>query len=349
MALWLVRAGRAGEHETRFFQDGRIYLTWGGGLDSIDLSVARDYEQIKKIVFDTYPSESRNRLQNHSGQIWAFVIPMVSGDLVALPRKQKAMIAIGEVTGAYKYDPGADIPYRHSHTVRWLNTEVPRSAFDQDLLYSLGAFMSVCQITRNNAEQRVRAMSLSGWQPSSKPAASLSGVKIDGAQAEGSVDLERLGRDQIAQLIEQRFKGHEMTRLVDAILTSQGYTTYRSPPGPDRGVDILAAPAPLGFGRPRICVQVKSQSSPVDSPTLHQLVGSMQNVQADQGLLVSWGGFKSSVDREVPNQFFRVRLWDQDDLIEQMLAAYERLPDDLRAEIPLKRVWTIAAQEDEEK
>src|SRR5207244_7723358 len=47
-------------------------------------------------------------------------------------------------------------------------------------------------------------------------------------------------------------------------------------------------------------MQVKSQESPVDTPTLHQLVGSMQNVGADQGLLVAWGGFKSSVDRETP-------------------------------------------------
>jgi hypothetical protein len=45
-----------------------------------------------------------------------------------------------------------------------------------------------------------------------------------------AVDLERLGRDQIAQLIEQRFKGREMTRLVDAIDVA-GYTTYESAPG----------------------------------------------------------------------------------------------------------------------
>jgi len=55
----------------------------------------------------------------------------------------------------------------------------------------------------------------------------------------------------------------------------------------------------------------------IDRPTLDQLIGAMQNVQADQGLFVSWGGFKSSVDREVPAQFFRVRLWDQKALIEQ--------------------------------
>lgn len=74
----------------------------------------------------------------------------------------------------------------------------------------------------------------------------------------------------------------------------------------------------------------------------------MQNVQADQGLLVAWGGFKSSVDREALTQFFRVRLWDQDDLIDQLLVQYDKLSDELRAELPLKRVWTVAGPETEE-
>jgi restriction system protein len=164
-----------------------------------------------------------------------------------------------------------------------------------------------------------------------------------------ALDIEQLARDQIATLIGRKFRGHDMTRLVDALLKAQGYTTYVSPPGPDRGVDILAAPGPLGFGTPRICVQVKSQDSPVDSPTLNQLIGSMQNVHADQGLLVAWGGFKPSVDREVATQFFRVRLWDQDALIGQLLEHYERLDEDLRAELPLKRVWMMAAQDEEDE
>jgi restriction system protein len=346
MALWLVRGGRDGDHEARFFADGRIYLTWVG-LEDRDLSGAEDYEGIKRIVFETYPAEGKNKLQNHSGQIWAFVVPMKAGDLVAVPRKRKSMIAIGEITTPYAYDLKGEPLYRHYHSVKWLNTDAPRSAFGQDLLYSLGAFMTICQVSKNDAEQRVRAIA-QGRSDLAPIRAATASVPTDIAEDESIKDLGQLGRDQIAQLISRRFKGHEMTRLVDAILASQGYTTYVSPPGPDRGVDILAAPAPLGFGRPRICVQVKSQDSPVDSSTLHQLVGSMQNVQADQGLLVAWGGWKTSVDRELPNQFFRVRLWDQDDLIDQLLSAYDRLPEGLRAEIPLKRVWTIAAPEDEE-
>jgi restriction system protein len=63
-----------------------------------------------------------------------------------------------------------------------------------------------------------------------------------------------------------------------------------------KGIDLFALPGPLGFGWPRLCVQVKSADSPVDLTTLNQLVGAMENVQAGQGLLVSWGGFKSSVE-----------------------------------------------------
>ena len=88
-------------------------------------------------------------------------------------------------------------------------------------------------------------------------------------------------------------------------------------------------------------------NSPLDRPTLDQLIGTMQNVQAHQGLLVSWGGFKTSVDKEKASQFFRVRLWDQKELISQLLEHYDKLDDDLRADLPLKRIWTVAIPESE--
>ena len=64
----------------------------------------------------------------------------------------------------------------------------------------------------------------------------------------------------------------------------------------------------------------------------------MQNVQASIGLLVSRGGFKSSVDREKATQFFRVRLWDQGDRINQVLEHHDKLDEDIRAELPRKRI-----------
>ncbi len=42
-----------------------------------------------------------------------------------------------------------------------------------------------------------------------------------------------------------------------------------------------------------------------------------------------------------------IRLWDADDLVRAVLANYERLPDAMQADLPLKRIWTLV-QVDEE-
>jgi restriction system protein len=347
MALWLVRGGRHGEFEDKFFADSRIYFTWES-LDSFDLGKAKDYNGVKEIIREAYPGSNERRTGNLAGQAWAFALPMKAGDLVATPRKHKSAVAVGLVTGPYKFDAGAPSRFCHQHEVKWLNTEVTRTVFGQDLLYSFGAFMTVCEITRNNAEQRVRAIAKSGWKPEGAPVIIAPPKEGGGVGPEPEIgDLEQLARDRIANLIDRKFKGNRMEELVEAILRAQGYTTYRTPIGPDKGVDILAAPGELGFGTPRICVEVKSGDDAVDHPTLQQLIGAMQNVQAQQGLLVSWGGFKSSVDKERARHFFKVRLWDQGILIDQLLEHYHELNEDLKAELPLKRIWTVATQEDE--
>jgi restriction system protein len=341
MALWLVRSGRYGEHTQRFLDEKRIYLTWDG-LNS-DLSKLASRDALLELLADVYPQQSPNQRTNHVAQIWAFVKTMKPGDWIVMPNKGKATVNIGEITGEYVFHADGEDPYFHSRAVKWVALELPRSNFDQDLLYSFGAIQTICRIERNDAEKRVRAMQEKGWKGGALPAVA---VATDAGGTEIDVDLQEIARDQIGRLVIQKFKGHGMALLVEAVLKAQGYTTYRSPEGADKGIDILAAPGPLGFGRPRLCVQVKSGESPADLPTLNQLIGAMQNVQADQGLLVSWGGFKSSVYKELPAQFFRVRLWDQNEFLDELLTHYEKLSDELRAELPLKRVWTVAAQEE---
>jgi len=58
-------------------------------------------------------------------------------------------------------------------------------------------------------------------------------------------------------------------------------------------------------------------------------------------LLVSRDGFKSSIDKEEAIQFFRVRLWDQDDLIDRILAHYDKLDEGIRTDLPLKQIWVV--------
>jgi restriction system protein len=224
--------------------------------------------------------------------------------------------------------------------LRWIGTDVPRTNFAQDLLYSFGALMTIYQVTRHEAEGRVRAMADRRWVPEILPDGGVGAG--DGDESEAP-DLEQLASDQVAGLIRARFKGHGLARVVESVLRAQGYTTFRSRPGPDQGVDILAGSGALGFDQPLLCVQVKSGDSPVDAATLNQLIGAMQNVGARQGLLVSWGGFTRAVRQQEPAQFFRVRLWDQQTLLEAITENYERLDESLRAELPLKRTWIVAS------
>jgi restriction system protein len=161
-----------------------------------------------------------------------------------------------------------------------------------------------------------------------------------------NVNLEELAADRIERLIEARFKGHDLALLVEAILQAEGYTTYRSPAGADGGADILAGGGQLGFGKPQICVEVKSGSDPADRPTVDKLIGAGQKFGAETCLFVSWGGFKPNVQKELARDFFRVRLWSRKELLEKLFARYDQLPEEIRLSLPLKRVWMVAQQDD---
>lgn len=39
--------------------------------------------------------------------------------------------------------------------------------------------------------------------------------------------------------------------------------------------------------------------------------------------------------------FFQLRLWNAENLLDQILQLYDKLPSDIRAELPRKQVWTL--------
>jgi restriction system protein len=223
MSLWLVRAGKYGEYEEHFLTTNSIYLTWDS-LEQTDLGKAKSFDDIKSIVRTAFPEFGAQKFGNHSGQIWAFVVAMKPGDLLAVPRKTTPAIAFGEITGEYHHDPAASGQYQHSRSVRWLK-DVPRSTIDQDLLYSLGAILTICEVKRNNAEERIRKMLSNGAKVAPAHQAGEQSEPAPGSPAhseQSQLDLEELARDQIAKHINAKFKGHGLARLVDAILKAQG-------------------------------------------------------------------------------------------------------------------------------
>lgn len=347
MAVWLVRAGRHGEYEPKFIQESRVYVTWND-LD-VDLGRLEDRAQLNQTLTLRYPDTKPKAIANWVGQIWLFAHEFKKSDLVILPLKTQRAIQIGEITGDYRFEPAGPNPFFHWRSVKWIAEAVPRAHFGKDLLNTFGAFLTICRVQYNNAEVRLAAMRANGWKPETIAGITTPSPASDDETAPAAevTDLEDAAKDQIAQLIAARFKGHGLTRLVEGILKAQGYITYRSTEGPDGGADILAGAGPLGFGAPRLCVEVKSESSPIDRPTVDKLLGAVTKFGAQEGLFVSWSGFRTNVQRELAASFFRVRLWTQKELLEALFAHYEHLDEDLKAELPLKRIWTVAAQDEE--
>ena len=161
MAVWLARAGAHGEREELALDQELAVIGW---WELPDLSGVTSRDDLEALYREVFPDASRGLVANHVGQLWAFIHRIQPGDLVILPLKRRAAIAIGEVTGPYHHRPDLPEDARHTRPVRWLTKDMPRNRFDQDLLYSLGAFMTVCQIQRNNAAQRIRAL-LAGQPP----------------------------------------------------------------------------------------------------------------------------------------------------------------------------------------
>jgi restriction system protein len=350
MAIWLIRAGAHGEYEQKFITENRVYVTWE--KLGVDISKLSDRDALVMEMLKLYPDAKPKTLLNWASQVWPFAHEIKKVDLVILPLKTQPAIQIGEIdTPEYHFQPAGPDPFFHWRTVKWIGEAIPRDNFAQDLLNSFGAFLTICRIKRNDAEGRIAKMRENHWKPESIAAAikaSTSGAAEAPDESSANTDLEQAGHDQIAQLIAARFKMHDLTRLVDAILRTQGYTTYVSPKGADGGADILAGNGPLGFGSPRLCVEVKSADTPIGREDVDKLLGAVSKFKADEGLFVSWSGFKQNVFKEMAQtSFFKIRLWTRKELLEALFANYDRLDEDIKAELPLKRIWTVAAQEEE--
>ncbi len=159
--------------------------------------------------------------------------------------------------------------------------------------------------------------------------------------------MAQVAHDQIQAHLRARFQGHDLARLVGAVLQAEGYDTEISPPGPDGGVDILAGRGTLGLNGPSLCAQVKSQAKPADVNVFRALQGTMQSFKADRGLLVCWGGFTGPLEQEARQHHFSIRLWGASDLVEAIYRVYDQLPEEIQAELPLKRVWSLVLEDEE--
>lgn len=346
---WLIRAGRAGEREQWALRNG---VSGGGFYEVPDLTNASTREAVHDAVASAFPGAKEGAVQNFAAQLWALRGRIVVGDYVVMPLKGSPVLAIGRVTGPYEYRNDQEPSLRHVRPVDWVAPDVSRTAVKQDLLYSLGAFLTICEVKRNDAVQRISALAATGTDPGAR-------TPIGGEQKHlpdrdddsdvsdesgAQIDVEQYAFDRLSTHVIETFAGHKMQSLVAAVLEAEGFTCKVPPEGPDQGVDVLAGTGPFGLDEPRLVVQVKSEAGAVGSPVVQQLLGAMHTHQTTQGLLVAWGGIKKPAEQLLANQYFRVRVWSSKELLEAIFRNYDRLSEEIRSELPLKRIWTLVEE-----
>jgi len=136
---------------------------------------------------------------------------------------------------------------------------------------------------------------------------------------------------------------YDFQDLVAGLLEAMGYRVlWVAPPGPDRGVDIVAGSDPLGVQDPRIKVQVKHRfASATDVSDLRAFMAVLGS--RDVGIFVSAGGFTKAARDEARNhETRRLPLLDLEQLLDLWISHYGKITEDKKLMLPLRPVYYLA-------
>lgn len=328
-AIWGIHGGKHSEADDLFLKHKVIALGWDEMGDLGALGANR--EAFKAKIASTYPADKAASIPVNAGQVFRFVHEIKVGDLVVYPSKRDRNVHIGEITGAYRYDPSGQHEFPNRRAVKWLKA-LPRTAFSQGALYEIGSALSFFQV-KNFADEFRAAVEGKSIEP----------VTGDTTASLVAEEIEQVTRDFVLRKLAQDLKGHPFAEFVAHLLGAMGYRCRVSAEGPDGGVDIIAHKDELGFEPPIIKVQVKSTEGSVGDPVVSALYGKVE--KSEYGLLVTLGTITAQA-RAFSRAKSNLRLIDGEELVDLVLDHYEQFDSKYKGLIPLKRVYVPAPLEE---
>ncbi|MGE4530353.1 MAG: restriction endonuclease, partial [Acidithiobacillus sp.] len=156
------------------------------------------------------------------------------------------------------------------------------------------------------------------------------------AIADPLVDIESQALERIKDRVNE-LDWDDMQQLVAGILRAMGYKTQVSPPGSDRGKDIVASPDGFGFEHPRIVVEVKHRKGQMGSQEIRSFLGGRH--KDDRGLYVSTGGFTKDAQYEADRASIPLAMWTLDHVVRALIEHYDATDAETKRIVPLKRLY----------
>lgn len=139
--MWVCRAGYKAMYFNQFIQDGKIYLAWNGF--NTDFHTLKTMQEVRNLVSSEMGSNNHTSVSNWSGQLMAFYKEIQIGDYVIIPHAKSQAYTLAIITGDYVYENDSPTELHHSRSISIINAEMPKAAFSQSQIYSLGAYRTI--------------------------------------------------------------------------------------------------------------------------------------------------------------------------------------------------------------
>ena len=156
--------------------------------------------------------------------------------------------------------------------------------------------------------------------------------------------LESNARDDIREYIAAK-DPYQFQEMVAALLRAMEYhTPFIAPKGKDGGIDIIAYLDPLGAKTPRIKVQVKHRPEAViGASDIRALLGILR--AGDIALFVTSGTFSPDAKSTSTSSREFIRLVDGNEFIDMWQEYYDKMSDEDKNKLPLKRISFLGNNE----
>lgn len=311
-----------------FREKGVVAIGFG---DLGDLADTATREQILQRYKAAWPEANKFKAANVAGQLFRFVREIAVGDGVLTYDPARRVYLVGTIKGDCTYAKEIEgVP--HVRRVEWQG-EVARDNLTAPTRNSLGAIQTLIQLPPEAVQDIERAM-----HGKPKPVEDEAG-DAEIAETFPHDDVEAKALEAIKDRVN-KLDWEEMQDLVAGLLRALGYKTRVSPPGADRGKDIVASPDGFGFESPRIIVEVKHRAGAMGSQQIRSFLGGRH--PGDKGLYVSTGGFTKDAYYEAERANIPLTLLNLDELVKALVESYEKLDIETQQLIPLRKVYVPA-------
>ena len=324
--MWMVR-GEGGSLYDAFRERGVAALGWNQLAPYAKPGV--DRQQLIALYQEEEPEAKQGTVVSGASQVWRFVNEIQDGDWIVTYTPANRLYSIGKVTGPAEHHPEwSEQGMPLARKVQWQAQELPRDSLGASTKNSLGSTLTLFEVPSNAATDVLDVLK-------GKPAPAIedeaSEVIADPLAHIESQAVERI-KDQVNKL-----EWDDMQELVAGILRAMGYKTQVSPPGSDRGKDIVASPDGFGFEHPRIVVEVKHRKGQMGSQDIRSFLGGRH--KDDRGLYVSTGGFTKDAQYEADRASIPLAMWTLDHVVRALIEHYDATDAETKRIVPLKRLY----------